>query len=135
MPSLQNILSNSARVVIPTGDGDLHVDYYPSRVTQELITKFNAIQKRAEDAEEDAEALFLETNTLFISLVKSWDMMDEKPCGVCAACKADKECAAKEEFMFELEPHNLLRFPIEIVRSITEVIFNDPNRRATQKKK
>jgi hypothetical protein len=135
MPSLQNILSNSARVVIQTGDGDLHVDYYPSRVTQELITKFNAIQKRAEEDVEDAKALFLETNALFISLVKAWDMMDEKPCEVCAACKAGNECVAKEEFVFELEPNNLLRFPLEIVRSITEAIFNDPNRKATQKKK
>lgn len=136
MPSFNNIINNTDRVTIQTDDGDLNIDYYPARVTQQLIARSAELEKRANQGTEDATALFLETNEIFISMVEKWDMMDDKPCGSCAACNQGLKCTNPMVFMFELDANNLLRFSIEIMQGITQAIYNNsPNRQARRMKK
>jgi len=85
MPTLGNILDDSARLEIETNDGPIHIDYYPSRVTQKMykqLTKFSELlQAKVQREELDEELLniaFNETNNILIGLIKSWDLNEQE---------------------------------------------------------
>lgn len=141
MPKYRNILANSAHLTLSTEDGDLHIEYHPKRISQALIAKFQDLDTSARQNMKNNEKIlpiFLEINKIFVELVKEWDMLDEKGCGECDECKLGEEenCQQKIEFMFVLDPENLLRLPIETIQDVTAAIFEDrnPNRKAPQKR-
>jgi hypothetical protein len=151
MPRLSNILNDSAVVDIYTPDGDIHIDYYPSRVTQKMTNQFRSLAKVATSdsaTDEDTEKALQKIYGMLLSLTKSWDLDDEVPCGECEVCKIkeketyveyehreeQQECQSKEVVPFPLVAERMNDLPVWLIVKITEALV-DPNRQAPQKKK
>lgn len=144
MPRLGNILSDSDEVAISTSDGDIHIQYYPSRVTQKMINQFRALGNVAKSgAEEDFQKASNKAYAMLLHVIKSWDLEDEVPCGKCEICKANEgkeddekeECQSKQIVPFPLIPERMDDLPIWLVGSIGEALMTSPNRIAPQRKK
>lgn len=110
MPDYRNIIKKSARVTIPTSDGDLHIDYYPSRLSQRMALQFDEF--RAKDANSIGEEEFHKMNALFISIIEKWDLMngDEK---------------------YPLDPDTWMDLPVVLIQELLGAI-TVPNSRETQ---
>jgi hypothetical protein len=90
MPKLSNILADSDEVAIPTPDGDITIEYYPSKLTQKLMSQMQQYEAQARKAEEDTvkqKEILGKVYGLLLSFFKSWDLEDEVACGKCEACK------------------------------------------------
>jgi hypothetical protein len=74
MPNYREIIKKSARATIPTSDGDLHIDYYPHKISQRLSLQLDEF--RHKDPNSIGIDAFREMNTLIINLIEDWDMMD-----------------------------------------------------------
>ena len=97
MPNYQNIIKNSAVATIQTSDGPLNVCYYPGLITQKMALKLEEFSKR--DTSATTKEQFRDMNTLIITLIKSWDLMDG-------------------EDMFPLDADSMMILPIELIKDI-----------------
>jgi hypothetical protein len=151
MPRLGNILSDSDEIAIATSDGDIHIEYYPSRVTQKMANQFRAFGKMARSdlaSEEELQEALQKMYGLLLHLIKSWDLEDEIPCGKCEVCKAHKkeliheneldeeqdECQSKKIVPFPLQANRLEELPVWLIVEMMDNLAS-PNRKAPQKKK
>lgn len=123
MPTLSNILDDSAQIEVQTNDGPVHINYYPNRVTQKMakqLTKFNNLieQKKRDEIFDDEllNASTIETNKILINLIKSWDL-EEKPGGP----------------LFPLDPERWEELPVWFIDEIAKKVIAPPNRIATEK--
>lgn len=144
MPRLGNILSDSDEMVIATSDGDIHIQYYPSRVTQKMINQFRALGNSAKSGtEEDFQKASNKAYEMLLHVIKSWDLEDEIPCGKCEICKTNagkdeseqEECQSKEIIPFPLVPERMDDLPVWLIGAIGEALMTSPNRIAPQRRK
>ena len=145
MPKLVNILSDSDEIAIPTSDGDINIEYYPSRLTQKMINQFRAFGKLAKSDSTSEEELQKASNKAYgmmLHLIKSWDLEDEASCGKCEICKANddkdeaeqEECQSKKVVIFPLVPERMDDLPVWLIGAIAEKLISSPNPKAPQKK-
>jgi hypothetical protein len=113
MPNYQNIIQNSAQVTVPTSDGDLHIDYYPGLISQEMILEF---QEFATLAEETVDRDALRTmNSRIAALIKGWDLMNG-------------------EEKFPINADDMMILPLGILQDIVRAIVS-PNSQEAQNRK
>jgi hypothetical protein len=144
MPRLGNILSDSDEIVIATSDGDIHIQYYPSRVTQKMVNQFRSLGRGSNSfSEEEFQEATNKAYTTLLHVVKSWDLEDDVPCEKCAICKANEgkddeekeECPSKKIVPFPLVPERMDDLPAWLLGEIGEGLMTSPNRTAPQKTK
>lgn len=144
MPRLGNILSDSDEITIATSDGDIHIQYYPSRVTQKMINRFRSLGRIANSgSEEEYQEATNKAYEMLLHVVKSWDLEDEAPCSKCEICKENEgknedeqeECQSKMIVPFPLVPERMDDLPVWLLGAIGEALMTSPNRTAPQKKK
>jgi hypothetical protein len=138
MPRLGNILSDSDELSISTSDGDIHIDYYPSRVTQKMASQFKKFGRLASSEsanDEELQDALMNVYGLLLQLIKSWDLEDEIPCGKCEACKSGngEDCQSKELGIFPLKAERMDELPVWLIVEITQRLVG-PNSKAPQKK-
>lgn len=137
MPTLNNILNDSAEVAVPTVDGDIRIQYYPSRTTQKVVAQLvqhgNTLTSSSD--EEVINDAFYETNTLLLTLIKSWDLQDEEPCGKCTSCQEeDGSCERPKIVPFPLNADRMSELPMWLINDIAEALIKTrPNLKAGQK--
>lgn len=144
MPRLGNILSDSDEITIPTSDGDIHIQYYPSRVTQKMINQFRSLGKGSGSyTEEEFQEATKKAYTMLLHIVKSWDLEDDVPCGKCEICKTNEgkeddeveECQSKEIVPFPLVAERMDDLPAWLLEEVGKAIMTSPNRTAPQRKR
>jgi hypothetical protein len=146
MPRLGNILSDSDEIAIATPDGDIHIQYYPSRVSQKTSNQFRSFVRtaRSESAtDEEYQESLQKIYAALLNVIKSWDLDDEVPCGKCEICRGNEgkedeekeECQSKKIVMFPLDAEHLDTLPGWLLGDIVQGIIVSPNRKAPQKKK
>jgi len=164
MPKLSTILNDSDEITIPTGDEDLTIEYYPSRLTPKLLSEMQHLirtaEKHAEDEEKQQEILG-KVYGLLLSFFKSWDLEDEVSCGKCDECRYraarsewhEKEghsaeerahfaeedgalsmCSRPRVITLPLTAESLESIPYWLFKEITEKFIN-PNRAAPKTRK
>lgn len=123
MPTLSNILDDSAQIEVQTNDGSVHINYYPNRVTQKMakqLTKFNNLigQKNRDEVFDDEllNVTTVETNKILIHLIKSWDLEE-----------------TKGGPLFPLDPERWEELPVWFIDEIAKKVISSPNRTATEK--
>jgi hypothetical protein len=146
MPRLGNILSDRDEIAISTSDGDIHIEYYPSRVTQKMLNQFQSLGRMASSnsaSEEELKKASTKAYGMLLHLIKSWDLDDEIPCDICDICKANEgkdeyeqeECQSKKVVPFPLVPERMDDLPVWLFGSIAEALVSGPNQKAPQKKR
>ena len=78
MPTLKQILGNSATVAIPFGNDTLHVEYRPDKLTPEAIAKLQIFAGIDNSTTVSMVAdRFNEYDAMIISLIVSWDLLED----------------------------------------------------------
>jgi len=137
MPRLSNILIDSSELSIATPDGDIHIEYYPSRVTQRHANQFKKFGKMASSetaSDEELDDALKSVYGLLLHLIKSWDLDDEVACRTCELCRTEKECQTKSIVPFPLDVERMDELPVWLIVEITKELVG-PNQKAPQKKK
>jgi hypothetical protein len=137
LPRLANILNDSDELSIETPDGDITVEYYPSRLTQKVISQMQHYSKIAQKAVEDEakqKEVLGKMYDLLLSFFKSWDLEDEAACGKCEGCREAESCKHPKIITLPLTAETLDSLPFWLLTDITNAFVN-PNRSAPQKKK
>jgi hypothetical protein len=139
MPKLTNILNDLDEVAVPTPDGDIHIEYYPSRVTQEMSSRLRATGKIAGNPNNDDKVVSEALTTIFellLHLIRSWDLEDDIPCGTCELCESGKgeDCQQKKTVAYPLEAERMNSLPVWLITDTIQAV-TDPNRSAPKKKK
>jgi hypothetical protein len=78
MPTLKQILGNTATVSIPFGADSLNVEYRPGKLTPEAIAKlqiFVGIDNSVTQAA--VQAKFNEYDGMIVDLIASWDLLED----------------------------------------------------------
>ena len=145
MPRLGNILSDSDVIAIPTPDGDIHIEYYPNRATQKMANKLRAFSRIVTSqlsSDDEMQKANQKIYKLLLHLIKSWDLEDDIPCGVCDICKnhdneseeEQEECQSKKIVPFPLQADRLDDLPVWLIIEVTQSLVS-PNQTAPQKTK
>ena len=114
MPTLSNILGNSASVTIPFSGGDsLTIGYKPEGITQETLIRLQKFTGGTEKLPEQ----FKEMNEVLISLLVSWDLLEDDAITV-----------------IPITVERFLTLPLVILTTVIEAIAEDmsPNSQAVQ---
>jgi hypothetical protein len=69
--TLSKMASNTAKVVIPVGEDEVNVTYYPQRVTEKL---FGSLTVLSDEKNTDVMANATALNDVLMTLVASWDV-------------------------------------------------------------
>src|SRR5258708_38640811 len=71
---LSQLAAKSAPLTLWFGEDSLELEYYPNKITDEMILGWQEAQSRGDQA--TAEYI-RENNEAFLSFIKSWDMLED----------------------------------------------------------
>jgi hypothetical protein len=106
MPTIHDIIGNSAKVSIPFGSESLNIEYRPDSVSQETLIK---LQKFAGTTDlVSVQDQFNELDQVIIDLIASWDLLENDGVTV-----------------IPLTVERLLKLPVRIIGVVIEGIMGD----------
>jgi hypothetical protein len=77
MPTLDDILGNSAHVTLTFASGTLNVEYRPSFLSQETMAKLQILTSFTNDMQQEAAlGKFREYDEMIVNLIASWDLLE-----------------------------------------------------------
>ena len=78
--NLAKLVSNRANAAIDFGNGDvLHVEFYPARITSEMLATMSAIGRPEQLSEDRAVAVLNSASDMLLTLLASWDLVETDP--------------------------------------------------------
>jgi hypothetical protein len=102
---LSQLAAKSAPLTLWFGEDSLELEYYPNKITDEMILGWQEAQSRGDQA--TAEYI-RENNEAFLSFIKSWDMLEDD-----------------EITTIPLTPEDMLRVPTIIKSYILEAVMGE----------
>lgn len=102
--SLKKFISNSARVTLDFGDGDLlNVDYYPGRISERTFAQLQQFAQMAEASGQGSiDSLtggFGALNAVMAEIIQTWDLLADDDIPV----PLTKDSLAEVPFMIRIE--------------------------------
>jgi hypothetical protein len=102
---LSQLAAQSAPLTLWFGEDSLELEYYPNKITDEMIMAWQEAQSRGDQA--TAEYI-RENNEAFLSFIKSWDMLEDD-----------------DVTFVPLTPERMLQVPVIIKRYILEAVMSE----------
>jgi hypothetical protein len=103
---LSQLAAQSASLTLTFDDGSfLELEYYPNRITDEMIMKWQEAQNKGDHA--TAEYI-RENNEAFLAFIKSWDMLEDD-----------------EVNFIPLTPESMIKVPVIIKKYILEAVMGE----------
>jgi hypothetical protein len=102
---LSELVSKIASIQLWFDKDDLNVEYYPNKITDELIMGWQEAQSKGEA---NTAEYIQSNNQAFLDLIKSWDLLED------------------DEINFiPLTPERMLKVPIVVKSQIMEAIMGE----------
>lgn len=102
---LSQLAAQSAPLTLWFGEDSLELEFYPNKITDEMIMTWQEAQSRGEQA--TAEYI-RENNEVFLSFIKSWDMLEDD-----------------DVTFVPLTPKSMLKVPLIIKKYILEAVMEE----------
>lgn len=115
MPTLDDILGNSAHISIPFGAESLNIDYRPDSITQETLVKLQNFTSTTDTA--SLQEQFTSLNQVIVDFLVGWDLLENDGVTV-----------------IPITVERLPKLPMKILTTVVEAIAEDmnPNSKAVQ---
>ena len=105
MPTIGQMVANSATTEVSFNGLVVKVDYFPGKVTERTIQEIRVLSQSTAD---DIESRFSQLNMLLCGLIKSWDLTEDDG-----------------ETMFPLDPERMADLPIKFRSKLAVAILQD----------
>jgi hypothetical protein len=102
---LSQLAAKSAPLTLWFGEDSLELEYYPNKITDEMILGWQEAQNKGDQA--TAEYI-RENNEAFLSFIKAWDMLEDDDVTV-----------------VPLTPERLITVPLVIKKYILEAVMGE----------
>lgn len=113
--SFTQIIEDAAETEFAYRGGNIHLTYYPGRITEKTLAKLNSFYTMTPDTIDESFATFNET---LCSLIKAWDLFEDD----------------EQTVMYPLDPDRFGELPIPFRKATLEAIMESmrPNETAPQ---
>jgi hypothetical protein len=102
---LSQLAAKSAPLTLWFGEDSLNLEFYPNKITDEMMLKWQEAQNKGDHATAD---FIQENNEAFLSFIKSWDMLED------------------DDITFvPLTPERMITVPLIIKKYILEAVMGE----------